>query len=81
MYRPLIVFGAVLGICGYIYVQKSSVLEPVLWVSPNPLPKLSGVYAPNNYLTNGLRKIYYETDASNRSKGENKMNGNAILYS
>ena len=42
----------VLVIAALAYIQNiPSVLEQVLWVQPNALPKLDGVLAPNNLLT------------------------------
>jgi hypothetical protein len=42
---PLVVLVAI------IYQQQPSVLEPVLWSNPFPLPYLNGSYAVNQKLT------------------------------
>ena len=33
-----------------LYNMQTSVLEPVIWNNPSPLPALTGAYAPNDVL-------------------------------
>ena len=68
----IVVFIAILAFLAFKYVP--SVLEPVLWVSPNPLPKLEGVLASNNLLTVGLRKLTHISANKNEEKNRVQYN-------
>ena len=56
----------------YFIIQNNpSVLEPVVWDSPNPLPKLQGILAPNNLLKMGLQKIQISATNASSAAGDN----------
>ena len=55
-----VAFTAFLALVAFKYVP--SVLDPVLWASPNRLPKLEGVLSPNNLLSAGLRTVSVRSD-------------------